>query len=161
MIKILLLLQSQTILYGLSSNGVYRRTWPVHSSPCFPSHSSRFSLGTRQSGLPAANHDSHALQHFKTESKRAISRSASRGNRSDHKKKCEPGTHNVSPSGSILKLFQCFWQGKQILMQVMFLPNTMKTFKTEYIRPHDSLLIDNDLRKQPVPAGHHNGHSAS
>jgi hypothetical protein len=46
-------------------------------------------------------------------------------------------------------------------MQETFFPKTMKTFGTEYIRPHDSFLIDNDLRKQPVPAGHHGGHSAS
>ena len=72
-----------------------------------------------------------------------------------------PCTHDVGPSGSILELFQCFWQGKQILMQETFLPNKMETFKADYIHPHDSLFIDDDLRKQPVPARHHGGHSAS
>ena len=103
------------------------------------------------------NHDSHALaieMQFYVVHQNGIEGIT--------KSTCEPGTHNVGPSGSILEIFQCrFWQGKQILMQVIFLPNTMETFKAEYIHPHDSLLIDNDLSKQPVPAGHHGGHSAS
>jgi hypothetical protein len=85
----------------------------------------------------------------------------SRGVQGDHRSTDAPGTHDVGPFGIILEPFQCFWQRKQILMQETFLPNTMQTFKTEYIHPHNSLLIDNDLRKQPVPAGHHDGHSAS
>jgi hypothetical protein len=140
---------------------VYRRTWPVHSSPCFPSHSSRFSLGTLQSGLPASHYNSHAIQQSITKSNVQYHVVHRKGIKGITKSTCEPGTHNVGPSGSILKLFQCFWKGKQILIQVIFLPNSMKTSKAEYIHPHDSLLIHNDLRKQPVPAGHHGGHSAS
>jgi hypothetical protein len=59
----------------------------------------------------------------------------------------------VGPFGIILELFQCFWQRKQNFMQETYLPDGMKPFQTDYIHPHDSLLIDNHLRQLPVPAG--------
>jgi hypothetical protein len=132
-----------------SSTGLLRQvgvTWPVHSSPCFPSHSSRFSLGAFPSGLQKSPTVPYVFVGVNRVQRR-------RGTARNH----APGTHDMGPFGSFLEFDQGFWQRKQILMQAKVLPNAVNTFKTEGIHPHDSLLIHNDLCQQLVPVAH--GHT--
>jgi hypothetical protein len=114
-------------------------TWPVQSSPCLPSHSSRFSLGTLPSGLPKSLTVSYFLGDLKA-AKASTARNYA------------PGTHDMGPFGRFLEFAQGLWQRKKILMQAKLPPNAVNTFKTKDIHPHDSLLIHNDLRQQLVPA---------
>jgi hypothetical protein len=104
-------------------------TWPVHSSPCFPSHSSMFSFGS----LPSELQSNQAHQLNYSQDGKAIYE----GN--------EPSTQDMGPFGVSFKFSQSAGEDYYLLKQ------SVHRLHAEDVHTHDALLINDDLCQQFVP----------